>query len=101
MTKPERPEWDDRPDDHYSFILPFVAVVSVGGRYDDLGFASGYQMGIIYGLLSDRRVVATTQLIYRDLVDQVDLIAMRHGYSSEVLNQDDEWVQIGFTREEI
>lgn len=100
MTKPERPEWDDRPEDHPSLILPFVAVVSEGGQYDDHGFTAGHQVGIIDGQLGSRLVAATTYLIYRDLVKQVDLIAMRHGYSCEVLNEDEEWVQVGFTREE-
>jgi formylmethanofuran dehydrogenase subunit E len=45
-------------------------------------------------------VAATTYLVYTDLVPQVDLIAMKHGYKIDVLNQDDEWVQIGLTRED-
>lgn len=79
-------------------ILPFKVVRGSGGRYCAVSFTAGFQCGEISSLLAPRTILATTKLIYRDLIEQCDLIAMQHGYSSEVLQQDSDWAQIGFTR---
>lgn len=95
---PERPDWDDRDEETFGLVMPFVAVVSKGGPYDDPSFVAGYQAGEINGKLESRRIAAATFLIYTTLIEQVDLIAMRHGYTSEVLHRDETWCQIGVTR---
>ena len=98
MTAPEQPEWDDRQF-KFELLMPFLAVESKGGPYDDQAFTAGYQMGNINGLLEDRRIAATTFIIYQPLKEQADLIAMRFGYTMEVLHDDsEEWMQVGYTR---
>ena len=92
---PEPPEWDDR---EYELVMPFVSVSSKGGPYSDESFTAGFQAGEISGKLSERVILATTFLIYSELISQVDLIAMRYGYSMEVLHREDPWAQVGVTR---
>ncbi len=102
MTTPERPEWDDRDDERadreMSLVMPFLAVISNGGRYEDLSFTAGFQAGLADGRHGSRHILASTCLVYSDLVPQMDLIAMRHGYRCDVLHDDETWAQVGFTR---
>lgn len=99
---PEKPEYDDRPGrDEYGLVMPFVCVTSRDGPYEDVAFVAGYQVGSIDARLADRRIAATTEMLYAPLREQVDLVAMRHGYETEVLREvEDEWLHIGFTRVE-
>lgn len=98
MDLPDGPEWDDRDEERFALVLPFIQVVSEGGLYDDLSFAAGFQMGEISGKLCNRELLVGTFLIYSTLIRQVDLIAMRYNYATEVLHDDDTWCQIGITR---
>jgi hypothetical protein len=93
---PELPEWDDRAG--FGLVMPFTMVMSKGGPYEDKSFTAGYQMGEIAGKLEMRSIAASTYLIYVDLIDQLDLIAMRFNYKTEVLYQDEYWVQVGVMR---
>lgn len=95
---PDYPEWDDRDHDDFNLVLPFVSVESVGGPYHDSSFTAGFQVGEICGELKTRNIVATTYLILSPLHVQADLIGMKYGYKSDILHDDGEWTQIGFTR---
>lgn len=101
MNIPDRPEWDDRDEITYRLVMPFTEVRSEGGPYDDLSFVAGFQMGQIDGKLTSmgqNSIAAATFLVFSQLKHQVDLIAMKHNYTSEVLHDDGEWAQIGVTR---
>lgn len=97
---PENPEWDDR-DGERELSLPFVCTKTEGGQYEDLSFVAGYQVGEISGQLFHRAIVVGTYLVYSDLCKQLDLVAMKHGYVFDVLNDDGVWAQVGFTRIEV
>jgi hypothetical protein len=75
--------------EEYAFILPFTEVASVGGRYDDESFVAGFQIGRIYQELSNPKKTVTKVLIYEDLVEQLDLIAMHYKMVITVVSIDD------------
>lgn len=89
-------------DEHHitadDLLLMFTCVTSKGGRYDDASFAAGFQCGQLHERLSSRRVAAMSTLVRTPLVEQVDAIAMLHGYTTDVLAGWDDWTHVGFTR---
>lgn len=90
-------EYDDR--EPMSLVLPFVCVASVGGPYADEAFAAGWQAGTIAAKLADRRIAVMTEMVRTPLVEQLDLVAMDAGYSTDTLDVlDDGWTHLGFTR---
>lgn len=75
-------------------VMPFTCVTSVGGPYDDRAFAAGFQAGQI-----DRSLAAIAAVegqgmyditVRTDLAPQLDLIAMRHGFTTDA-EQDAAW----------
>lgn len=71
------------PDPAEGLLMPFVATVSHGGRYDDDGFVAGYataQLDQILRLAAAAMVTSVTATIRTDLAGQLDLIGMRWGY---------------------
>lgn len=89
------PEW---PPEDTEAVIPFITVVSNGGPHEDEPFLAGYQVGTIDGTLRPRIVAAMTCLIYSNLKLQVDLIAMNHGYTCDLLAENEVLAHIGFTR---
>lgn len=92
----------------YGMVMPFVACATQGGPYDDQSFVAGYQAGQIDQSLAiiDRvglAGAAVAHCVYRALLGQLDLIAMRHGYqmrSAPVTAGDDTetWSTVEFYR---
>lgn len=72
------------PEAEYDLVMPFVLVQSVGGEYDDNAYVAGWRLGELWTLL---QVAEATGLdvprVTLPLSDapQVDLIAMRFGFS--------------------
>lgn len=97
MSLPERPDYDDR-DAGYALVMPFVAVKSKDGPFDDDAFVAGFQAGALYQKLAGHDLVATTEMVYEALEEQVDLIAMARGLATEILWRGDGWIHVGFTR---
>lgn len=98
MSKlPRRPPWDDS-EPASDVDVPYNVVTSKGGLYDDVSFMAGIQFGQIRRTLYDRDVCAATALVYSDLVTQIDLLAMAHGYTCDILMEDHFWTHLGFTR---
>lgn len=98
MSKlPRRPDWDDRepPSD---VDVPYNVTTSKGGPYDDVSFMAGIQFGQIRAFLYGRYTAAATALVYSEMLTQLDLLAMAHGYTCDVLNADEVWTHVGFTR---
>ena len=90
-------------DAESALVMPFVTVASKGGPHDDESFTAGWMCGTVYAHFS-----ALSQLngMVSSLIDvpvatrvsvlpQLDLIAMKHGYTMKVTPYDDEhaWVQ--------
>lgn len=68
----------------YELIMPFLPVQSKGGPYDDAAYVAGYEMGKLDGDLAQAGAhEPLTITVHRDNQEQADLIAMRHGYSTE------------------
>lgn len=84
--------------DGVAMIMPFIAVQSHGGPYEDKGFAAGWMCGVIDHVLQQRRHKEQRQLVQREMLDQLDLIAMRHGYVMEAEQSSEEWWEVKFTR---
>lgn len=98
MTLPEPSEYDDRDQEVYGLVLPFVCVASSDGPFEDVSFVAGFQMGRLDAKLAVENLCAMTDMVYASLEAQADLIAMRHGMTMDVLARADEWVHLGFTR---
>lgn len=82
----------------WNLVMPFVVCASNGGRYEDNSFVAGYRAGGLDQTLRHLAVLGATGMIEvpveRSLVPQLDLIAMRHGFTSETESTTDtsEWV---------
>lgn len=81
--------------------MPYVVCASVGGPYDDASFVAGIRMQSI----SERMERDAEQEFQSwepvDLVPQLDLIAMMHGYTMESVpweDHPDEWSLVTFTK---
>lgn len=81
----------------YDLVMPFVTVATQGGPHDDESYVCGFEMGALDVLL-DSRVSAVEQVIHASNLPQVDLIAMKHGYTMTLLDEEDEgWAWIRLT----
>lgn len=80
--------------------VPFVAVESLGGPYDDEAFSAGFQLGMLnMGFFIDDFPDHFCMPMFRQSVRQADLIAMRHGWCTRVHEEvDDQWVILSFFR---
>lgn len=68
------------PDEHpveRSMLVPFVAVASQGGPYDDNSFIAGFACGEAWGAVGAGQ--RFEKPVYPALLDQLDLIAMHFG----------------------
>ena len=86
----------------YDLVMPFVLVKSQGGPYDDADFVAGATCGALMEELRVCQAVAATpkeRYIDEAHLPQVDLIAMRHGFSLEQgeLDEASGWRLVSFT----
>ena len=72
-----------------SLVMPFVACRSNGGPHDDDAFTAGFECGRLYALLSVDHPLTFETTVRTDSVPQVDLIAMRYGYTVESVPWED------------
>lgn len=68
----------------YELDMPFVAVQSNGGHYDDRSFAAGWACAQLDAMLAAQPAEVTTALPIAT-IPQADLIAMRHGFLLETV----------------
>jgi hypothetical protein len=72
----------------YELIMPFLPVQSRGGPFDDGAYAAGFEMGnldarlAMYGFPFPP-IDITIHAVNRE---QADLIAMRYGYTTEIVS---------------
>jgi hypothetical protein len=81
--------------DGYELAMPFVVVESVGGPYQDNSFVAGYTLGRLDVLLETQHPSLHQAWLTPEMVPQVDLIAMRHGYAMQsdlIRMEDDDFV---------
>lgn len=99
---------DESGSVEYGMVMSFVACRSQGGPYNDQSFVAGFQVGTIDGALAaaagiGASILPVAHCVYRALLGQLDLIAMRHGYqmrSAPVTAGDDTetWSTVEFYR---
>ncbi|KRQ20069.1 MULTISPECIES: hypothetical protein [Mycobacteroides] len=88
----------------YGMVMPFVACQSNGGEYEDNAYVAGYEAGILEGQLygwskpsEDRPspgLPTQWRYIHEGNVNQIDLIAMKHGWRVEHRDAVDGWVAV-------
>jgi hypothetical protein len=97
---------DDAPEDEeeYGLIIPFVAVQSKGGPYEDASFTAGFSCGSIDATLRHAKAMNVAMeirfpFVYAELSQQLDLIAMNHGFVTQMFPTEDEhWAVATFRR---
>jgi hypothetical protein len=75
----------DQPEEQsWGLAVPFVVCQSQGGPYDDDAFVAGFQCGQVDKALAVSAAAGsrtvTLPLIRTELIRQLELIAMNHGY---------------------
>lgn len=82
-------------EDH-TLLMPFVVCLTQGGTYDDDAYVAGYECGIIDATLGQSQPVMTERYVHSANMPQLDLIAMRHGYTTqaEPWDEDESWTHV-------
>lgn len=77
--------------------MPFTLVKSEGGPYDDDSFAAGFTTGRLFSMSKQALVIQSPHTVHRELLPQLDLVAMHHELVTVVEEIGDEaWVTIAF-----
>lgn len=66
----------------YELVMPFVVVASKGGPYDDASFVAGWSCAEVdqaLGAVSPWNATFS-RTVRTEVLPQLDLIAMKHGY---------------------
>lgn len=88
------------PDEaDFGLVMPFVAVASKGGPYDDNAYTAGYEAGLLDARLHYQKPELLPLTVHSANLPQIDLIAMRRGYTVKEGPADDEWAMIDLRRE--
>lgn len=84
--------------EHDMSLVPFVVCQSKGGPYDDDAFAAGWHLGAIDAELATvaarRSHAPVLHTVRTASIPQLDLIAMRHGFSLVSSDADEEWTTV-------
>jgi hypothetical protein len=82
-------------------VMPFVVTKSRGGPYDDDAYVAGFEAGRLDAILTNNTTAIVVGPVHSLNRDQLDLIAMQHGYTASFVgNADDEpWVQMTLMKE--
>jgi hypothetical protein len=87
------PGHDD--DCELELVMPFIPVQSRGGPHDDAAYVAGYEMGRIDAILATAQTLGLTPdthyVIRTENGPQIDLIAMRYGFTAVVEEVGEGW----------
>lgn len=78
-------------DADYTLVMPFVACQSQGGAYEDNAYVSGWEMGRLDMQMAMGKVLpnyADIVTVHTGNLKQLDLLAMNHGYTTEIITTD-------------
>lgn len=90
----------------YGLVMPFVVCQSQGGPFDDDAYVAGYEMGLLDAHL---RHWEPEDLLAQGYLDQtmraenqpqIDLIAMKHGFTAQFDDAGDGWTYVTLRRPE-
>lgn len=73
-------------ENQYELVMPFVAVKSEGGAFDDESFVAGAEFGAIDHNMRIAKAMdlrLPPRMVDPRLLAQIDLLAMRHGFRLE------------------
>lgn len=92
---------EEHGDPCYDLVMPFLAVRSKGGPYDDEAYVAGYEMGQLDALLESHHHPINTRAVQTANLAQVDLLAMQYGYTirSTPYQDDPEWTTVEFIKD--
>ncbi len=80
--------------------MPFVVCQSQGGPHADGPFVAGYECGYIDALLETTKAPVVERYVHSSNLRQLDLIAMRHGYTVKAEPWEDDpeaWTRVVLT----
>ena len=85
----------------YGLVVPFVAVKSRGGPFDDDSYAAGWEMASLHAHLLNGQPDQHEQSLLRSNREQADLVAMHTGYTVkfEEVPEAPPWLHATFTLE--
>lgn len=75
----------------HELVMPFVAVTSRGGPFDDAAYTAGYEMGLLDAALQAAAGPIVERTVREENREQADLLAMRHGWTIECSAPQDGW----------
>ena len=101
---PETDPTDQPESGEWGLVMPFIACTSNGGPFDDEAFVAGWQAGRINQELevATQAVREARFCVNSQLVKQLDLVGMRHGFpvvEAEVWDEAPDWTYVTFRRE--
>ena len=92
----------DSPDEtEYGLVMPFV-VCGDNGPFDARSFVAGYRMAELAYKIANESGDVIESYEHPDLVPQIDLFAMQHGWTMTLepwVDHPDEWVAVTLHRE--
>lgn len=91
----------DQEDAEYEMVMPIVLAKSNGGPFDDAAVVAGMTCGALQQELAMTKILHTLpheRYVDAQLLRQVDLIAMRHGYVTRLgeLDEASGWQAVAF-----
>lgn len=94
---------DDEPEDEgFGLVMPFLPVASKGGPLDDEAYVAGFEVGRLDAILATAETLGLTPdthyLIHELNAEQLDLIAMRYGFTCTVEPIGEGWARATVTR---
>lgn len=76
-------------------LMPFLPVQSRGGPHNDDAYSAGFEMGRFDGLLQAGWWPENHPLpIHGENREQADLIAMQYGYTAEITDETEGWINM-------
>lgn len=77
--------------------MPYLPVVSKGGPHDDDAYVAGWEMGMLDARLQYERPPLLDMNVHAENAEQVELIAMKHGYQAKMEPSIDGWYWLSLT----
>lgn len=91
----------EEQEGQYEMVMPIVLAKSNGGPFDDAAVVAGFTCGALDQELAITKALHTLpheRYLDGPLLEQVDLIAMKHGYVLKrgEVDQSSGWQMVGF-----
>ena len=86
----------DGYESELKLVMPFVVCKSQGGPYEDDSFVAGYHLGVLDHRLESLKgsYGSIEQYVLEEYLPQIDLLAMRHGFTMHTIKLVGEWIHV-------